>query len=760
MRAKRHFFRRGSKLSGHRTIAFALIFICSLPGLGCYSIPQNSGSSSTPPSNPAALPAATVGKPYLTVIPINRERLPYLFLVNTGQLPPGLLLNAATGVISGHPTDSGQFSFTISARAEDLGSSTAGAYTIKVAPCTDCVALQISPLDSSITPGGKMQFAATVTKTSDSRVSWFASAGSITSTGLFTAPTDGIKTITVTATSMAQPSAQTSTTVSVADAALRVNTGSIPSALVGSRYQVQLAATGGQPPYTWNLSSGLLPPGLQLASSSGTIAGLTAQSGTFSLTVKVGDAAAHWAQQTFTLLVSNLGGHCGPPTYECSRSDLDIVQVPSFIPSVGNLAGANTVVVDPDFRNRVARITDFYTDPAAPLGAARTFVSSTSGSADENLWNIDSTLFMLQGNNGAAYVYSFSPSTMQASRMYVSSYASTMGLKLPHGGTWSRVNSNILYVYDGTSIIKYDFADRTKPPSPQSAFDFTTVRNCLPATFSPTWQSKGGVSAGDLVFGGAYSNSGSQGTGIYAVAYKAGSGCSLLNTETGQVSGDWGTKGAINIPDRWTIHNAKLSKDGNWLILMPQTCTSSSCSKGPYFWQVGTTNVRSCGDAGQCGGHWTEGYSHWVNNNNSPLGNEVSRAFSEMTTRNLTTNLPRAIITPFDQHQSWNNADPADSLPFMASTWSSVTPFPAPWYNEIIGVAADGGGKIWRFAHTFVTARSQDFSTLYAIGSVSQDGRFFLFSSDWMGTLGSESGSQRCTIGKDCRGDVFVVELK
>ncbi|MGC2541496.1 MAG: hypothetical protein WA372_09855, partial [Candidatus Sulfotelmatobacter sp.] len=93
-------------------------------------------------------------------------------------------------------------------------------------------------------------------------------------------------------------------------------------------------------------------------------------------------------------------------------------------------------------------------------------------------------------------------------------------------------------------------------------------------------------------------------------------------------------------------------------------------------------------------------------------------------------------------------------------TWSTISPFPAPWYNEIIAVAADGTDKTWRFGHTFITTKSQRFSTSYAIGSVSQDGKFFMFSSDWMGTLGSESGGKACTIGSDCRGDVFVIELR
>ena len=79
--------------------------------------------------------------------------------------------------------------------------------------------------------------------------------------------------------------------------------------------------------------------------------------------------------------------------------------------------------------------------------------------------------------------------------------------------------------------------------------------------------------------------------------------------------------------------------------------------------------------------------------------------------------------------------------------------------SEILAVSP-GSGTVTRLAHTFGTGQSQRFTTKYAIGSVSQDGKFFLLSSDWMGTLGSESGAPTCTIGTDCRGDVFVVELK
>jgi len=623
---------------------------------------------------------------------------------------------------------------------------------------TSTVSVQISPLTPSIAPGEKQQFAATVTNTSNSAVNWSASAGSITAAGMFTAPaTIPAKTITVTATSAAQPTAQASTTISIASVQpLNIVSLSIPSAAVATPYDAQLTASGGAPPYRWNILSGSLPAGLDLASSSGAISGTTMQSGNFSLTVSVADAAAHTAQQSLTLQVTSLKGSCGPPRYNCSRSDFKTVQVPVSVPSVGNLTGANRVVKDPDFGNSIVRITDWNTDPSLP-DVARGFVSTSSGSADENLWNIDSTLFLVQSLGAAAYPFTFDPATMQAARMYVDSSRDTGGLKLSYPGTWSRVDANVLYSTIGSAVYKYDFTDRKNPPTPQLVLDFKDGQHCLPAGFSVAWRSIGGVSDGDAVFGMAYS-SGVQGTGIYAVAYHVGKGCSILDTQTGQVRGDWGTLGTINIPDRWTIHNVKLSKDGNWLIVAPQNCTSSSCSKGPYFWQIGTTNVTSCGEGKHCSGHWTEGYTHWVNNDDT-MHQEMRPLPNVRTVLDLTGILPPGLQTPLDEHLSWNNADPADSLPFFVTTWSPIRPFPTAFYNEIIGVAPDGSGKIWRFAHSFITSQSQNFSTAYGIGSVSQDGRFFVFSSDWMGTLGSQSARPGCTIGVDCRGDVFVVQL-
>ena len=758
-----------AKRSPNLILLLTLITTCFFSSMGCSSM-QASSTPSPRVEQPApfitiqtALPNGTVSSSYHEQLSASGGLAPYQFLLAIGALPPGLSLNQQTGEISGTPTLAGNFRFAI--EVKDSSSEASGgpaygirAYMVNVNP-SNRISVKISPTSPSVEAGGKIQFGALVGNTANTGVTWAASAGSISTSGLFTAPLNtSAKSITVTATSTVEPSIQASAAVTMTSASqFTIATVSLPSAVESTPYSASLVASGGQPPYQWSIASGSLPPGLQLDASTGTLFGSATQTGDFTFSVQGTDSASHTADRSLSLVVSAASaGTCGPPAYSCSRTDFKVVQVPTP-PSVGNLLGANTIVTDPDFANPIVRITDAHTNPHRRF-KNRTYFTSSTGSADENLWNIDSTLLVVQDTGANSLPFTFDPSTLQAARMYVSSFPETNGLMLGDSGNWSRVDPNVFYTIAGTAIHKRDFTDRTHPPSPQPVYDFS---NCLPAGSSVTWSDNAGVGGDDTVFGMVYSNRGPQGTGTYAVVYKVGSGCSMLNTQTGQVTGDWGASGAINIADRWTIHNAKLSKDGNWLIIANDLCTSFSCSQAPYFWQIGTTNVNSCGDGGSCSGHWTEGNTHWVNNDNSPMSNQVIRSLAQATSvSNLTFRFPANITAPFDQHQSWNNVDPADSLPFFATTWSTISPFPAPWYNEVIGVAADGSDKTWRFGHTFITTNSQRFSTMYAIGSVSQDGKFFMFSSDWMGTLGSESGKPSCSIGRDCRGDVFVIQLR
>ena len=88
---------------------------------------------------------------------------------------------------------------------------------------------------------------------------------------------------------------------------LLITTTSLPSEIATASYNATLIATGGKPPYTWNLVSGRLPAGLSLDANSGTIIGTASAGGTSNFTVRVGDSGAFVATATanFSITVLN-----------------------------------------------------------------------------------------------------------------------------------------------------------------------------------------------------------------------------------------------------------------------------------------------------------------------------------------------------------------------------------------------------------------------------------------------------------------------
>jgi hypothetical protein len=71
------------------------------------------------------LPAGDVGVAYESVALVIGGLAPYTVALTAGELPPGLELDAATGILSGTPTQAGEFSFTI--HAEDAATDAADA---------------------------------------------------------------------------------------------------------------------------------------------------------------------------------------------------------------------------------------------------------------------------------------------------------------------------------------------------------------------------------------------------------------------------------------------------------------------------------------------------------------------------------------------------------------------------------------------------------------------------------------------------------
>jgi hypothetical protein len=411
--------------------------------------------------------------------------------------------------------------------------------------------------------------------------------------------------------------------------------------------------------------------------------------------------------------------------YYKSRTDFNIVQVPQPVPGMGP---AGSRVTDPDFGNAIVRATDEHSMTNGQFAQA-----GIGGSADVNTWNTDSTMLYLQDTGGLGCVFGFEPQTLAVARLFP--------FWRPGALIFSRLDPNVAFGFKNGQFLRFDLSDRKalSPPAPSIVCDFATL---LPGPI--TWAAVGGVEASDTVFTCGFSISGAQGTGIYACAYRIGSGFRIFNTGIGTVTGDYGFSGGISIADRFTIHNLKQSKDGKYLVIA-MTLHPSGTGHSPFAWEIDTTNVFPLGGDG----HWTAGYEEFIDNGSGPqipYWSHRRRDFHTLATERIAKVTPK-ITPPLDDHLSLNGPQKGMFVSFSTDTGHWPT-FPGPWYNEVLGFDLDGSGRVYRFCHTFCSGKSGFFAADNAIGVVDQLNKFAAWTSDWMGTLAGN------------RKDVFIVKLR
>src|ERR1041384_1555377 len=83
----------------------------------------------------------------------------------------------------------------------------------------------------------------------------------------------------------------------------QINTSTLPNARVGTAYNQSLAAQGGNRPYTWTISVGTLPGGLNLNAASGNISGTPTTAGLSNFTVKLTDRDGQTDTQAMSITV-------------------------------------------------------------------------------------------------------------------------------------------------------------------------------------------------------------------------------------------------------------------------------------------------------------------------------------------------------------------------------------------------------------------------------------------------------------------------
>ena len=418
-----------------------------------------------------------------------------------------------------------------------------------------------------------------------------------------------------------------------------------------------------------------------------------------------------------------------------SRTDLNIVQIPTTIPTMGPVG---SIVTDPDFKSRIVRATDASTNPSL----VKNYSAGIGGSADANIWNTDSTMLSVADDGGFSVLLGFTPATLAIKRIFPNS-------RVVGGCLFSKINPNVMFNMQGTKIVQYDLSNRTLAalPAPVTVCDFASQ-----LTGKIEWADFGGVENQDTVMSATFSISGGQGTGVYACVWTATKGYRTWNTETGQVTGDWGPLGQVApCTDKFQIHNAKLNKGtAEYLIV----ASSAGTSTPNYFWRHDSLTVNNIGHVAP-GGHWAGGYGHFYNNDsapNIPFWSHTQRCLCDLNdATKIATPAPTAsLMVGLGDHVSING--PSESL--LVSFTSLVLPvgsviksFPAAWYNEVIGFDLSGTGKVYRFCHTFCKSNTGNFYADNAIGAVDQQNKFAAFTSDWMGTINRIS-------------DVFIVELK
>jgi len=279
---------------------------------------------------PSTVSGATAHVAYSQNIGAHGGTAPYTYSVTTGALPPGLTLDG-TGSLSGTPTTSGSFPFTVSAADSTSNGSYHGsqAYTLTVASPTITLApatLLAPTVGTAYTPvtitasGGVAPYSYAVT-------SGVLPAGlSISNAGVLsgTPTASGTANFTVTATDADADSGSRaySLTASAPTLAVTPAAGAL-SATSGMAYSQNFSGGGGVAPYAFALTSGALPAGLVLKPT-GVLSGTSTQSGTFSFTVTMTDSSTG----------------TGAP-FSTSANYTLTVSAPTITIAPGTLAGAN-----------------------------------------------------------------------------------------------------------------------------------------------------------------------------------------------------------------------------------------------------------------------------------------------------------------------------------------------------------------------------------------------------------------------------------
>lgn len=292
----------GGSPSAQGTFALTVSGTDASTGTGPFSVSQTFSLAVAGPNLVLAPNGGSFTAPYATAysqgFTVSGGVGPYRYAL-TGSLPAGVTLNTATGIVSGTPTASGSFAFTVT--ATDTGAtgsgapfSVAGNYTLTVA----APAIIVTPTALPTAIAGQ-NYAATLTASGAVGPYSYTLTGGALPTGITLAANGQLSGISSVSGAFAfivqvrDANGQTGTanlTLNVGVPTLTVTPTTLPTAVQGIAYSQTLTASGGIAPYSFAVTTGALPAGLVLNTGTGVISGTPTASGTANFAITVSDS--------------------------------------------------------------------------------------------------------------------------------------------------------------------------------------------------------------------------------------------------------------------------------------------------------------------------------------------------------------------------------------------------------------------------------------------------------------------------------------
>lgn len=255
---------------------------------------------------PPILGVGTAGSSYNQALLTTGGVAPYTYTLDGGSLPAGLTLNA-TGSITGTPTVSGTFSFTVGSTDSYLmyDSKT---YSLSVsAPVIDVYPTSIP------NPVGETPYSVTFSCSGGAAPYTYAITAGTAPPGLSitgdtlsgTVYTAGTYNFTVTATDSNGFTSSINYQTTIQSPPIVIVPTTLPAMIVDVPYATALNAAGGTPTYTYAVTEGTLPTGLTM-NMFGVITGTPTDVGTYSFIITVTDNYGFTKSITYTTSVQPL----------------------------------------------------------------------------------------------------------------------------------------------------------------------------------------------------------------------------------------------------------------------------------------------------------------------------------------------------------------------------------------------------------------------------------------------------------------------